>query len=48
MMLALLFFGIADHFLWTLEPGRLMFWLVTGIIMGAPLEEKLVLEEKAA
>lgn len=34
MLLALLAFGLVDHFLWTLEPGRLMLWVVIGIIMG--------------
>ena len=34
MFLALLLFGLFDHFFWTLQPGRLMFWLVLGIILG--------------
>lgn len=34
MFLSLLGFGLFDHFLWTLQPGRLMFWLVLGIIWG--------------
>lgn len=34
MLLSLLAFGMFDHFLWTLEPGRLMFWLVIGMVMG--------------
>jgi LPXTG-motif cell wall-anchored protein len=34
MFLSLLGFGFFDHFLWTLQPGRLMFWLVLGIILG--------------
>jgi len=34
MFAALLGFGLFDHFLWTLQPGRLMFWLVLGIIWG--------------
>ena len=34
MLLLLLLFGLFDHFLWTLQPGRLMLWLVLGIIMG--------------
>lgn len=34
MLLSLLLFGLADHFLWTLQPGRLMLWLVLGIMMG--------------
>ncbi|MDP1688786.1 MAG: O-antigen ligase family protein [bacterium] len=28
MLLSLMFFGMTDHFLWTIEPGRLMFWIV--------------------
>ena len=31
---SLLAFGLFDHFLWTLEPGRLMLWLAIGIVMG--------------
>lgn len=34
MLLALLLFGLVDHFLWTLQPGRLMLWLIIGILMG--------------
>lgn len=34
MLMALLLFGLVDHFLWTLEPGRLMFWFVIGIMLG--------------
>ncbi len=34
MFLSLLGFGLSDHFLWTLQPGRLMFWLVLGIMLG--------------
>jgi len=34
MLAVLLFFGLADHFLWTLQPGRLMLWLAVGILMG--------------
>lgn len=33
MFMALLAFGLFDHFLWTLQPGRLMFWLVIGLMM---------------
>lgn len=31
---SLLLFGLFDHFLWTLEAGRLMFWLTAGILIG--------------
>ena len=33
MLSSLLLFGLVDHFLWTLNPGRLMLWLVIGILM---------------
>ncbi len=34
MFFSLLGFGLFDHFLWTLQPGRLMLWLVLGIMLG--------------
>lgn len=34
MLSSLLLFGLADHFPWTLQPGRLMLWLIIGILMG--------------
>ncbi len=34
MLAALLLFGLVDHFLWTLQPGRLMLWLIIGLIWG--------------
>jgi len=34
MFAALLLFGLTDHFLWTLQPGRLLFWLAAGILIG--------------
>jgi len=34
MLLALLLFGLFDHFFWDLQSGRLMFWLIIGLIMG--------------
>lgn len=34
MFLSLLGLGLFDHFLWTLQPGRLMLWLVSGIMLG--------------
>lgn len=33
MLSSLLLFGFFDHFLWTLQPGRLMFWLVIGLMI---------------
>lgn len=34
MIAMLLLFGLVDHFLWTLQPGRLMLWVVLGIMIG--------------
>lgn len=34
MLFFMLVFGLFDHFFWTLEAGRLMFWSVLGIVMG--------------
>ena len=34
MLFSLLIFGMVDHFLWTLQPGRLMLWLVIGILIS--------------
>ena len=34
MLVFVLVFGLFDHFFWTLESGRLMFWGVLGIVMG--------------
>lgn len=34
MLISLLLFGFVDHFPWTLQPGRLMLWLIIGILMG--------------
>ena len=35
MLAALLLLGFFDHFLWTLQPGRLMLWLAIGLALGA-------------
>lgn len=35
MLLSLLILGMFDHFLWTLEPGRLMLWVVIGMVIGS-------------
>src|SRR3989344_4241856 len=32
LLFALLIFGLFDHFLWDLQPGRLMLWLVLGSV----------------
>ena len=34
MFIAFLAFGLVDHFLWTLWPGKLMLWLIIGMLMG--------------
>ncbi len=34
MLCSLLALGLFDHFLWTLQPGRLMLWLTIGLVMG--------------
>lgn len=34
MLCSLLALGLFDHFLWTLQPGRLMLWLVIGIVLA--------------
>lgn len=34
MLSALLIYGLVDHFLWTLQQGQLMLWLVIGIVIG--------------
>lgn len=33
-LVALLLFGIVDHFLWTLQPGRIILWLAIGLVLG--------------
>ena len=38
LLFSLLVFGLFDHFLWTLESGRLMLWLVLGIMMAVSRE----------
>lgn len=35
MLASLLLFGFFDHFLWTLQSGRLMLWLAIGLVIGA-------------
>lgn len=37
---SLLFFGLFDHFLWDLQSGVLMFWLVVGIMGSGVLETR--------
>lgn len=35
MLFTLLLFGLFDHFLWDLQAGRLMLWVVIGMMLGA-------------
>jgi hypothetical protein len=42
MLLALLTLGLFDHFLWTLQPGRLMLWIIIGIVLAqAPVVKRI-------
>ncbi len=34
LLCSLLALGLFDHFLWTIQPGRLMLWLTIGLVMG--------------
>ncbi len=34
MLVALLVAGLFDHYLWTIQPGRLMLWLVIGLCLS--------------
>lgn len=34
IVLCLLFLGLFDHFLWTLQQGQIMFWLILGIFVS--------------
>ncbi len=36
IFLSLLFFGLFDHFLWTLQQGQIIFWLVLGLLESLP------------
>ena len=35
---AFLFFGLFDHYFWTLQQGQLMFWMILGLIAGYSLK----------
>ena len=35
VILSVFIFGLFDHFIWTIQTGRLMFWLVLGLLAGA-------------
>ena len=32
LLVSVLFLGLFDHFLWTLQQGQLMFWLTLGLV----------------
>jgi len=34
ILIAFLFIGLFDHYFWTLQQGRLMFWLVLGLMLS--------------
>ena len=34
ILISFLFIGLFDHYFWTLQQGRLMFWLVLGLILA--------------
>lgn len=42
MLVALLGFGLFDHFLWDLNAGRLMLWITLGIVLGLSGRVKLM------
>ena len=35
IIVSVLIFGLFDHYLWTIQSGRLLFWLVLGLLAGA-------------
>ncbi|MBP9822167.1 MAG: O-antigen ligase family protein [Candidatus Pacebacteria bacterium] len=35
IIVGILFFGLFDHYIWTIQTGRLMFWLALGLLAGA-------------
>ncbi len=35
VIIAVLIMGLFDHYLWTIQAGRLIFWLVLGLLAGA-------------
>ena len=37
MLISLLLFSLVDHFSWTLQSGRLMFWLASSLVLGTSL-----------
>ncbi len=37
-LLSLLLFGLFDHFLWTIQAGRLMLWVFLGLVFGAQFQ----------
>lgn len=45
MLISLILFGFFDHFMWTHQPGKLMFWLVVGSLLGFILSQKETLSK---
>lgn len=43
---AILVLGLFDHYLWTIEQGRLMLWLAVGLLMGFSLFANLDRQQK--
>ncbi len=35
IIVSVLIFGLFDHYLWTIQSGRLLFWLILGLLAGA-------------
>lgn len=38
LFVGVLVFGLFDHFFWDLQPGRLMFWLVLGLVFSQVMQ----------
>ena len=45
-LVSLLVFGLFDHFLWTIQPGRLMLWVVIGIAVSQLVQPQTEKEAK--
>jgi len=39
ILIGFLFFGLLDHYLWSLQTGRLMFWVVLGLCLRFSLQK---------
>jgi O-antigen ligase len=40
LLISFLFIGFFDHFLWTLQQGMLMFWLILALLQRSPLSQE--------